>query len=102
MHSVIHSSPLHSFHCPDPAILIEADGADHGKRSCKAMTWPLMDDDALPSSYITKVLTCLSKWRVKMTSLMETFDAMEDGQIPESMKMNLSGHFKVQCFFHVF
>ena len=34
-----------------------------------------------------------------MTSLMETFDAMEEGQLPESMKLNLSDTFKVQCFF---
>lgn len=54
----------------------------------KKMTWPLMDEDGLPSSYVTKVLTCLGKWRVKMQQLIEGFEA--DPDAPENSKQNLS------------
>ena len=47
-------------------------------QALKQITFPEMDDDALPSSYITKVLTCLGKWQVKMGDL--------------SMKLSCSGH----------
>lgn len=46
----------------------------------KAISWPLMDDpDALPSSYVAKVLGCLSKWRVKMQELNDVLLNMEEG-----------------------
>ncbi|CAL1160091.1 unnamed protein product [Cladocopium goreaui] len=38
----------------DPTVVIEADGQDGAKAILKKMTWPLMDDDALPSSYTTR------------------------------------------------
>ena len=47
-----------------------------------------MDEDGLPSSYSTKVLTCLGKWRVKMQQLIEGFEA--DPDEPEHTKQNLS------------
>ena len=72
----------------DPAICIDADGAEGSKSVLKKMTWPLMDEDGLPSSYITKVLTCLGKWRVKMQQLIEGFEA--DPDEPEHTKQNLS------------
>lgn len=68
-----------SYHLsPDPNILVEADGAQCGKQQLKAMSWPMMDDDGLPSSYVNKVLTCLSKWRVKMEGLLESLNMVED------------------------
>ena len=66
-----------ALHMPDPSIIVEADGNETGKKQLKTMTWPLMDDDALPSSYITKVLTCLSKWSVKMDTLNEVIQSEE-------------------------
>lgn len=68
---------LFAYVLPDPTILIEADGMESGKKQLKTMTWPLMDSDALASSYITKVLTCLSKWRVKLQGLQEVVGSME-------------------------
>ncbi len=62
----------------DPTILIEADGSEDAKKSLKSLAWPLMDDpDALPSTYIPKVLTCLSKWSVKMQDLDELVVSLE-------------------------
>lgn len=71
----------------DPTIAVEADGAEGARKALKTMTWPLMDEDAHASSYITKVLTCLSKWRVKMQTLIESFQA--DDENPENAKQNL-------------
>lgn len=68
---------------PDGAIIIEADGDECNKKTMKSMSWPLMDDDGLPSSYVSKVLTCLSKWRVKMDRLKE---ALESTEITDSLK----------------
>ena len=72
----------------DPTVVIEADGQDGAKAILKKMTWPLMDDDALPSSYTTRVLTCVSKWRVKMQTLVEAFES--DPDETENTKQNLS------------
>ena len=72
----------------DPTICIDADGAEGTKTVLKKMTWPLMDEDGLPSSYVTKVLTCLGKWQVKMQQLIEGFEA--DPDAPENSKQNLS------------
>ena len=69
-------------------MVIEADGQDGAKAILKKMTWPLMDDDALPSSYTTRVLTCVSKWRVKMQTLVEAFES--DPDETENTKQNLS------------
>lgn len=44
----------------------------------KTMTWPLMDEDAAPNAYVTKVLACLSKWRVKMQSVIDAFSSCDD------------------------
>lgn len=71
---------------PDPTIAIEADGADSGRKLLKTMTWPAMDEDAKASSYITKVLTCLGKWGLKMHALMEVFSSPDE---PERTKANL-------------
>lgn len=57
---------------------MEADGTDNQQKTLKAMSWPLMDDpDALASSYISKILTCLSKWSVKMQTMVETLNGIE-------------------------
>lgn len=69
-----------ALHVPDYSIIVEADGNESGKKQLKTMTWPVMDDDALPSSYITKVLTCLSKWSVKMDSLLEVLLSLDEQQ----------------------
>lgn len=71
---------------PDATIVIEADGMECQKNSLKALNFPVMDDeDALASSYIPRVLACLSKWSVKLQDLVEIFAAMES--VPENMTM---------------
>ncbi|CAK9082788.1 unnamed protein product [Durusdinium trenchii] len=63
----------------DPTILIEADGTDNQHKTLKLLNFPVMDDaDALASSYIPRVLTCLSKWGVKIQSMMEVLESVED------------------------
>ena len=53
-------------------VLLDADSKENQKSQMKAIAFPLMDDpDALPSSYITKVLTCVSKWSCKLQKLTE-------------------------------
>ena len=38
-------------------------------KALKQLTFPEMDSDGLPSSYIPKVLACLGKWQLKMQDL---------------------------------
>ena len=75
--------------CPwlDPTVLLEADGNESNKKLMKTMTWPLMDEDAAPNAYVTKVLACLSKWRVKMQTVIEAFSSSDDE--PEHLKQIL-------------
>ena len=56
----------------------EADREHAWAKQLKAITWPDMDDDALASSYVPKVLTCLGKWQVKMSELMDVLSNYDD------------------------
>ena len=42
-------------------------------QALKQITFPEMDDDALPSTFIPKVLACLGKWHLKMHDLENNF-----------------------------
>ena len=42
-------------------------------QALKQITFPEMDDDGLPSTYIPKVLGCLGKWQLKMHDLESHF-----------------------------
>ena len=53
---------------------MEADGLDDSKRALKKIAFPILDDDALPSSIAVKVLTCIGKWEVKLGAMIETVD----------------------------
>ena len=58
----------------DPELVEEADGVDDQKKVLKSLCFPVMDDpDALPSSFIPKVLQAMAKWSCKMDSLAEFF-----------------------------
>lgn len=48
------------------------------------MAWPQMDDDALPSSFITKVLQCMGKWTVKLQTMFDVLDTVEEPR-PETI-----------------
>ena len=54
---------------PDPAIVVEEDSKESVKKILKTIGFPIMDNDALPSTYTQKVLLCLSKWRQKIQAL---------------------------------
>lgn len=58
--------------------IVDADGHNDQNKVLKTITWPNMDDDGLPSAYITKVMVCISKWVVKMTGLIESIEGIED------------------------
>ena len=59
---------------PDPELVEEAEGVDNQKTVLKSLSFPVMDDpDALPSSFIPKVLQAMAKWSCKMQSLAEFF-----------------------------
>ena len=67
----------------DPNIIIEADGDEDAKKALKTLSFPTMDDDGLPSSYIQKVVAAIAKWRVKMHALVSVKDELEE--CPENM-----------------
>lgn len=48
-----------------------ADAHAAAGKMLKKITFPEMDDDALPSTYCIKVLGCLGKWSAKMYDLAE-------------------------------
>ena len=68
----------------DPTIIVEADGDEDAKKALKTLSFPTMDDDGLPSSYIQKVVSAIAKWRVKMHALVSIKDEIEDS--PENME----------------
>lgn len=59
-------------------MIIDADGENDKTKLLKTITWPEMDADGLPSSYITRVLTCLAKWSAKLAGLHETITSFDD------------------------
>ncbi|CAE7794031.1 unnamed protein product [Symbiodinium necroappetens] len=48
-----------------------ADRTEDVRKSLKAISFPEMDADGLPSAYIVKVVTCLGKWNTKAGSIQE-------------------------------
>ena len=63
---------------PDPDEIKDAGGVDCQQKTLKAMMVPAMDDaDALPSSFITRVLTALGKWSAKLQTVIEFFESVE-------------------------
>lgn len=75
---------------PDPTVVIEADGEKDKNKLLRTITWPEMDSDALPSSYITRVLTCTAKWNAKLLGLCDTiagFGAAPD-HVTEFLHLN--------------
>ena len=71
-------------------ILVEADGNVDTQKALKALSFPVMDDDALPSSYIQKILGALAKWRVKMNGIIETLDSLEEK--PDNVQLLLTSN----------
>ena len=53
---------------------MEADGLDDSKWALKKIAFPILGDDALPSSIAINVLTCIGKWEVKLRVMIETVD----------------------------
>ena len=46
-----------------------ADIKDAERKQLKAISWPDMDADGLPSSYVLKVLGTMGKWSLRMSNL---------------------------------
>ena len=75
------STYRYSYPLLDPEEVVEAVGSDNQKTQLKSMSFPLMDDpDALPSTYINKVLQSLSKWSCKLVSLCDAIAAVDPPQ----------------------
>ena len=49
----------------------------------KQITFPDMDSDGLPSSYVPKVLGCLGKWQLKMADLASKFKYSGDSSLKQ-------------------
>ena len=80
-------------HAGDAAEIVDGDTSDADQqaalqKSLKSVSWPEMDDDAQPSSYVTKVLTCLSKWQLKVNTLQLTL-GQSDIQQGEAVRLFL-------------
>lgn len=57
----------------------------------KAMAFPAMDDpDALPSSFVTKVLAALGKWESKLANVHDFFASLDPSEQNQNMKMCLN------------
>lgn len=50
-------------------------------KALKQITFPEMDDDGLPSAYLTKVLGCLGKWQIKMHDLSGALGASSEASM---------------------
>lgn len=77
------SQPSFPSQCPpgddglSKAEKAQADKEQAWAKTLKSVSWPEMDDDAVPSSYVGKVLACLGKWQLKVGQLqayLEEFD----------------------------
>lgn len=69
---------------------MEADGEEDAKKTMKQLSFPAMDDDALPSSYCQKVLGALAKWRLKLQVLTEHLVLYDDP--PDTMNQSFDFH----------
>ena len=75
---------------PDPAEIVEATSVDCQKNNLKALMFPTMDEpDALPSTYISRVMTALSKWSCKLHALLDAFSEMDSNQLNLKAILNL-------------
>ena len=63
---------------PELELVAEVDGAEVQKSQMKSIMFPLMDDpDALPSTYIQRVLIALAKWSCKMQALVDAIASVD-------------------------
>ena len=72
----------------DPTVVIDADGGVDTKKALKSLSFPLMDDDGLPSSYLQRILGAIAKWRVKMHNIMSCLENLEEA--PDTVDASLS------------
>lgn len=70
--------------------MVEADGQQDTQKALKALSFPVMDDDALPSGFIQKVLAAVAKWRVKMNAMIDTLASLEEK--PDNLEPLLSSN----------
>ena len=67
---------MHSFGpVAEQEAQLQVDAAvSDASKMLKRISFPEMDDDALASTYIMKVLGCISKWQAKASSLSAELD----------------------------
>ena len=61
-------------------------------KALKQITFPEMDSDGLPSTYVPKVLGCLGKWQMKMVDLASKFKCSGDSSLKPLLVFQDSGH----------
>ena len=61
----------------------KAESALTEAKALKQITFPDMDSDGLPSSYVPKVLGCLGKWQLKMADLASKFKYSGDSSLKQ-------------------
>lgn len=82
-----------------PALLddvVQSDRADDKlteEKALKQITFPEMDSDGLPSTYIPKVLGCLGKWEMKMHDLASELTSCGKASVKPSLGLN---HYVIQ------
>ena len=64
--------------------MAEADRGADVKKNLKSISFPEMDADGLPSSYIVKVVNCLGKWIAKLQAVTDQLDDLK--KTPKSEK----------------
>ncbi|OLP92440.1 hypothetical protein AK812_SmicGene25753 [Symbiodinium microadriaticum] len=68
----------------DDQKVAEADRGADVKKNLKSISFPEMDADGLPSSYIVKVVNCLGKWIAKLQAVTDQLDDLK--KTPKSEK----------------
>ena len=53
------------------------------KKRMKAISFPEMDADGLPSSYIVKVVACLARWTTKVEGIVDSLDQYKKSEKTE-------------------
>ena len=65
--------------CVDPCVVVDADGMESSKQTLKKISFPALDDDAVPSAIAVKVLGCVGKWELKLEGLVQLVEEEEQG-----------------------
>ena len=84
---------FHSFTCGKPwseeaAESNKAENLANELKSLKQISFPEMDSDALPSTYVMKVVACVGKWQMKLLDLANMMDSSNATMKPFPVSIN--------------